>query len=364
MLNKLITDLKVNWEEIEKIPEFQRLSEGGYHSEWHQEGSTMVHTKMVVKACRDHLDEDSYNFSTNEKFIMVAASLFHDIGKGKVARLKEDGNWSAPYHALEGERLTRFMLWDEDFVTREKICSLVKHHMKPKYLRFKIDDIEKNVIQFAHNTDCRLLYYLNLFDIKGTVRDNIEEDIQHSELLKQTAKKLGVWKTKPLRYPKKETDFNIIILCGVAGAGKTTAYKTYYEPLGYELISRDIIREELGMVSKDGKLKGTKEQEDRITHIEHKRIKELCEQKKSFVSDNLFIRKKYRDGFIQMVSPYNPHITIEYHETSKQNHIDRRKGQVEPNAILKMMREMDFPYPTEADVVVYMFNGAYKHPHL
>jgi len=357
MLDRLIIgNTKVNWNLVEEIPEFQRLNEGGYHSEWHQEGSTMVHTKMVVKACQDYLKQNPKEFSDFEKLVLVSASLFHDIGKGKVAKLKEDGNWSAAYHAIEGERLTRFMLWDEPLPLREKICSLIKHHMKPKYLRFKMEDIEKNVTNISRNSDCRLLYYLNLFDVMGAISIDKENEIQHCETLKDYAKQLGVWNCEPKIETKEESGFYITILCGVAGGGKTTAYERRYKQFGFELISRDIIRAELGMVEHGGKLKGNKIQEDKVTHVEHKQIIELCERRQNFVSDNLFIRKKYRDEFIQMVSPYNPHITIEYHETTKQNHIDRREGQVHPNTIMNMMKEMDFPYPIEADDVLFYRN--------
>jgi len=359
LLEKLITDItNVNWDEVEKIPEFQKLNEGGYHAEWHREGSSMDHTKLVVKTCQDYIEQHPDELSVFERWILIAASLFHDIGKGKVAKLKEDGNWSAPYHAAEGERLTRYLLWDEPFFIREKICGLVKYHMKPKYYRFKRDDEnDRTFTEIFNNSDCRLLYYLNLFDSMGADSIDNELEVQHCQTFKQYVKDMGFWGERPLYSEPPARDFHIIMLCGVAGAGKTSKYKDRYEKMGYELVSRDIIRQELGMVDKDGKFKGNKDQEQKVTNIEHKRIIELCEQKKNFVSDNLFIRKKYRDEFIKMVSPYKPLIEIIYVETLKHAHLFRREGQIHPNTILNMMKEMDLPYPTETDVVIYTRNG-------
>ena len=359
LLSTLITNnTVVNWNKVEELSEFQRLNDGGYHSEWHQEGSSMKHTQMVVKACQDYIEQHPDEFTDDEKFILIAASLFHDIGKGITNTLKEDGNWSAPYHAVEGERLTRFLLWDESIQLREMICSLVKYHMKPKYFRFKRDKIEEMIREINVNSDCRLLYYINLFDVTGAISNEKEEEIKHCETIKEYASNLGLWNrtTEHDSMNITEPGFNVVMLCGVAGGGKTTRYEKIYQPLGYEIVSRDIIRHELGMVDKNGKFKGNKAQEDKVTEIEHKRIIELCEQGKNFVSDNLFIRKKYREEFIKMVSKYNPHVTIEYNQTSKQNHIDRRNGQIDSNVILKMMCEMDFPSYTEANIVCYNVN--------
>ena len=199
MLDRLITreDIpKVNWDEVEKIPEFQRLNESGYHSYWHREGSTMNHTKLVVEACQEYIKQNPNEFDYDEKFLLVAVSLFHDIGKGVTAKLKEDGNWSANDHDVEGERLTRFLLWDVDFTLRESISLLVKYHMTPKYFRYKKEEpgaIEKIVTEIARNSDCRLLYYINLFDVMGAISDEREIEIQHCETLKQYAEQLGVW---------------------------------------------------------------------------------------------------------------------------------------------------------------------------
>jgi predicted kinase len=354
-MNYITEDLKVNWDMVETTPEFQALKGKGYHSDWHQEGDSWEHTKLVVKECQKYLKEHSDDFTDKEKYILLMTSLFHDIGKGKTNQLKEDGNWSAPYHAVEGERLARFMLWDEPLYIREMICSLIKYHMRPKFLQYKSkEEVDKTLIEFSKNSNSRLLYYINLFDVLGSISNDKENQIQQCEIFKEYAHRQIAWCED---FIGVDFSFKVVMLCGVAGGGKTTAYETFYKPLGYELVSRDIIRMELGMVSQNGKFKGNKEQEQKVTEIEHKRIKELCEQKKNFVSDNLFIRKKYRDEFIKMVSPYKPAISIEYYETFKQNHINRRNGQIHPNTILNMMREMDFPCPTEADVVTYRRNN-------
>jgi predicted kinase len=386
MLNKLINfdTLEVNWNEVEQLPEFQKLTLGGYHAEWHQEGDSLKHTKLVIDACQTYIKENSDLFDKYEKKVLITASLFHDIGKGFCNKLKEDGNWSAPYHNVEGERLTRFMLWDEDGEFRDEVCSLVKYHMKPKHLAYKTkEERERIVIEITVNSNAKLLYYINLFDTMGAISLYRDEEIRKCEIYGDVVKSLDCWEnnagykfpslyqkfeffhnystlkhielTTPNEKSEKDNDFafNIVMLCGVAGGGKTTVYKNLYEKLGYEIVSRDIIRQELGMVGADGKFKGNKEQEEKVTQIEHKRIKELCEQRKNFVSDNLFIRLKYRQEFIKMVMPYNPRIAIHYTETSKQNHLCRRDGQIDRNVILKMMMEMEYPYSSEAHLINY-----------
>ncbi|MCL2312943.1 MAG: AAA family ATPase [Firmicutes bacterium] len=400
---------EIKWNNLD-IPEFQKLMNLGYHSEWHREGDTYRHVQLVVDECQKGYD--SKDFSNADRMILSAAALFHDIGKGVTSQLKEDGNWSAPYHAVEGEKITRFLLWDEHISIREAICMLVRYHMKPKY--FPLNTVKENIktiFEISLNSDCVLLNHLNFSDILGADSIHKEEELKKSEIFKDYAKHIGCfrnhsgeifprpryfvgnvydqingikdtleWKrysqeisnhyhfkseefydifNEMFETPKKRSkyDFDIVIMCGVVGAGKTTAYEEKYKPLGYELVSRDIIRQELGMVDANRKFKGKKGQEDKVTHIEHKRIKELCEKKQPFVSDNIYLQRKFRTEFINMVTPYNPYITIEYHETLKQNHIERRKGQVHENSVIKMMKNMEFPLPSEAHEVRYYRDG-------
>lgn len=75
------------------------------------------------------------------------------------------------------------------------------------------------------------------------------------------------------------------IMLGVAGSGKSTWIK---ENLGNNVlvISKDGIREELGIIKGNKKAIGTKEQEKKVQEIHNQRIKDAIREGKSFVLDN------------------------------------------------------------------------------
>jgi len=378
LLNKLIDNLnfKVNWVEVMKMPEFLKLEGGGYHADWHTEGNSLNHTVLTVNEV--YKLPEWNNLNSFEKLCLVGAALFHDIGKGVCNKLDEDGiNYSAPYHSVVGEKITRYLLWDEPYKVREMICSLIKYHMKPKHFIDKDDSlIEKIIIEISHNSNCKLLYLLDKCDRTGALGPYRELEIQKCEDLKLKSilldcfdnpykffsdqVKFNYFKDNTNTYEKTNQyshnfDFTVYLMCGVAGSGKSTYSSKFLKE--YPIISRDLVRIQLGYIEKDGKLKGDKNQEDAVSRIINEQVKEMCRNCQSFVYDNLNIRKKYRDEFINSIKvfkKYNAKIVIVYVETSKENNIIRRNGQIQSSQIDKMQREMDFPYSHEAhELIVY-----------
>ena len=80
------------------------------------------------------------------------------------------------------------------------------------------------------------------------------------------------------------------IMLGVAGSGKSTWIK---ENLGNGIlvISKDGIREELGIIKDTRKAIGNKEQEKEVGRIQEQRMKEAMSRKISFVLDNTNLGK-------------------------------------------------------------------------
>jgi predicted kinase len=378
LLDKLIKnnfDYSVDWKEVEKIPHFLKLKDGGFHIDWHTEGDSLTHTKLTVDEVYKLPEWNDLN--SFEKLCLVGAALFHDIGKGISHKLDENGNWTAPKHSIHGEKLTRYLLWDEQFEVREMICSLIRYHMKPKYFEEKDESvITKTVIEISHNSNCKLLYLLDLCDRAGALGPHREEEIKKCEELKWTATFLGCFDNPYYFFSKhvkfdyffdksytfsrlneysKKFDFTVYIMCGVAGSGKSTYVKEYLNEL--PVISRDKVRVELGYINDDGKFKGDKKQESTVSQIIDEKIKNMCQNSQSFIYDNLNIRKKYRDEFIESIKSfrkYNAEIVIIYVETSRCNNISRRKNQIASSQIEKMQNTMDMVYPSEAHkLIVY-----------
>ena len=84
------------------------------------------------------------------------------------------------------------------------------------------------------------------------------------------------------------------IMLGVAGSGKSTWIK---ENLGNNVlvISKDGIREELGIIKGNRKAIGTKEQEKEVQEIHDQRVRDAIREGKSFVLDNTNLGRDLKD---------------------------------------------------------------------
>lgn len=71
-----VTDLDLVFADMKHTPQSPK---------WHFEGNVLNHTMLVVKEMCDILKEDEYA-DEHERFIMVLAALFHDIGKPEAGR--------------------------------------------------------------------------------------------------------------------------------------------------------------------------------------------------------------------------------------------------------------------------------------
>ena len=83
-------------------------------------------------------------------------------------------------------------------------------------------------------------------------------------------------------------------MLGVAGSGKSTWIK---ENLGNNVlvISKDGIREELGIIKGNKKAIGTKEQEREVQEIHDQRVRDAIREGKSFVLDNTNLGRDLKD---------------------------------------------------------------------
>lgn len=334
--------MDIIWEKAENEPFLKPyidvMKSVGYNSKWHLEGSVWQHTKNVVdemaKICPWKKD-------------MILAAFFHDFGKSKTGEQRENGDWSFHCHDSVGEKLVREILWDEDMYLRENICAFIKYHMQilQIYDSKKIEEKLYNIIS-SFNGNIYDLIKLKQADCRGSkmaVYDNFEEKLN---TIKEIADKLII---KEKEMNKK--DFNIFIMCGIAGSGKSTYISNNLSYL--PVVSRDLIRENLKMAKKGEKFVGTREQETLVTKLEYEQIEEFCKNKNSFIVDDMNLQKKYRNQLINFVKKFNPSITIIYVEApSIEDNIKRREGMISSDIIKSMIHKLDFPTKNECDNLI------------
>lgn len=373
LLEELINeDLTIHWDEIDKIPAFQKLKQTNQNPKWHSEGNAMVHTELVCREMKRILDTELLNKKDSvEKRIMMAGALFHDIGKGFTTILDKNGDWTSPRHAQAGCLITRELLWNEDFKTREKICYLVANHMKPLYIDDSQNQLRDIITLSMGEGTVEDLIYLKYADCRGSMMKENDYYNEKLEYVRMLAFELGClhgpyqfindttkfhyFQHKELKYPQHiydTTEFTVYVMIGIPGAGKNYYIDNNTFLNNLPTVSRDDIRSEIGIAGE--KPMGSKIQEDEVTRISNERIKKYCREKESFIINNTSLKKIYRKDIVNLIKPYNPKIIFIYVEALDFNtNLERRKGQIPDDVMYRMRKYMDMPSVTEChDLII------------
>lgn len=367
MIDKLIQvelypfKVTINWDLVESFPAFQQLKDTPQSPIWHAEGNAWIHTKEVVYWAECYAKNLGLNIP--ETKILVLAALFHDIGKSTATFTDENGKIHSYKHEYDSEKLTRRILWDSDVEMRERICTLVRYHMKMHQLKEKqhynkfrdaLNDIIEKVPDFY------LLSLLALGDTKGAKYDPEahEKDVEFMEEVCSFAYKSVRRKSdyRKLWFALREPTV-VVVLMGLAGSGKTTWLQEYvvkHRKPGdnYTILSRDLIRIELGYCTEDEKYLGTKEEEDKVTEIFNQRFKEALENKMEIYIDNMNLRSCYRDEYKKLAGKHNVCWDYVYIQSSNINLNYERRPEINKVAFDGMIQKMDWPTPDEYDDLV------------
>lgn len=357
ILNKLINKktFEVNWEIVFSIKEFAVLKETHQNPKWHKEDLVSIHTIRVVNAM---LELTNFYVDKDKRFILVAAALFHDVGKGVVTKWNnEKGTWESKNHASEGEKITRRLLWDENFEIREKICTLVSNHMKPLHIYDNNEDV--NLIQLSlENVTVNDQILLKQADCMGAMQseyDGWREKLNHLVYracqlkclnkpydFKNVNEKIFFIKNKRLPVSGENVpifDFKVYVMVGISGSGKSTYINKNLK--GLPVVSRDVIRHDIGLT---GKNNGNAKEEEKVTKIFNEQLIKFAEEKRDFVIDNMNLYRRWRNDYKEKLKDYSVWYEYVYIESpSIETNILRRNDMISKEVILKQQKCMEFP---------------------
>lgn len=357
-------DYKINWDYVDKIPEFQKLKECEQNPVWHAEGNAYIHTRKAVEAAEKLILDERFR-DLDAKIAMMAV-LFHDIGKGVTTEFK-NGAWHAYGHEAAGEKIARRILWDSPLHERELICSCVRNHMR--ILRFADSkNVLKDMVlasdEFAFRWDYQL--FVKMCDNYACeMADELEfyKDMRKLDTLYDIAENLGITHGKfHLKLTTSDKlvfghkfDWNnplaadnrpiMYVLIGLPGAGKST----WCEKTKLDTVSRDAIRAELGYCNEGDKVVLSPEQEDEVTKVFNERLVKLLSEKKNVIVDNLNLKKKYRAALKEVVKGLNVRVTYVYMESPSLDTNIQRRPTFEFGVIDKMTETLDWPSRDEYD---------------
>lgn len=371
---------EINWEFFESIPEFAKLAECKQNPKWHSEGTAWQHTKLAMEKLNTELlnnaDEIFFTFNSSEDLLIVrAAVLFHDIGKSVTTFIGKDGNWHSYNHEIEGEKIARVILWNEDFYIRETICSLVRYHMEPLRI-FDSKNWVNRMIEIGTRVPWKYLYYVKMADLLGSVQNGVStlnQDLMKMDLIRTSAMALNIWHDttssrdlQPLvKYFNDKSIFPwkldcegqkpiAVIMIGLPGSGKNTWIEKYSSlaPDAVHL-SRDDIRIELGYCKPGEKYLGTKEEEDIVTEVYDKKLNAAIKEKRNVILNNVHLKKKYREISVNLLRKVGYHIEFVYVEApTLEDNYSRRDNQINSNIINNMALSFEWPETGEYDSLI------------
>lgn len=394
LLDKLFYEdkgkLLYDWKKIEKIDEFAVLKKCEQNPIWHKEGDAFRHTKKVCEAMENRLKEYRYTYKKHplEVKILMAAALFHDIGKGVTTTFKK-GNWHAYGHEIEGEKITRRLLWDEGADIREQICSLVRWHMEPLKVFEGKEQLEK-IARLSKNVNIKYVCILKECDLDGSEQSDVNsknEDYAKIKEIWNIASHMNCLSQPSVlpidgKYAWKRTNdnrdvFDVYVMLGLPGAGKDTfIYNTLLKGATDEIITdahnkpiakpseravvlcRDDLRAELGFCKAGEKVVCNKYQEDKVTKVFNDRLKSAAEMGKDIIINNINLRKEHRVRLIENLNNFNARIHYIYVEATDglEENISRRRGQIAKSVFENMISGFEWPSSEEYNDMFYIYN--------
>jgi predicted kinase len=367
--------LPIPWNKLEKEFDWFRDMKGVRQDAiWHAEGDVFVHTKMVAEALVAH--PDFQTLTEQEKHIMFAVAMFHDIEKRSTTaeeEIEENGEKrmaiTSRAHAKKGEKTARLILYKDiptPFLIREHICRLVRNHGLPIWAIEK-ENPAKEVIGASLFLDTKMLALFAKSDILGRTAKDSEDMLMRVELFEELCKENNCFgnarefasdlgrryyfqkeEAHPDYEPFDEKDFIAYVMCAVPGSGKDTFIQNYLYK--FPMVSIDALRRERKVKRGDTKAEG---------HI-YQDIKEMCKVhmrvKQNFVFNATNITKDMRGKAIKEFEEYGAKVEVIYIEVPykvllSQNH--SRDYKVPEGAVNSMISALDMPDLTECYNVQY-----------
>ena len=135
---------------------------------------------------------------------------------------------------------------------------------------------------------------------------------------------------------EKLSPFNVYIMVGLPGSGKSTWIKNNL-PKDIEIINQDSIRIELGIMDNDEQKRiGNKEQEKEVSKINDERVDKLIKDRKDFVIDNTNVKAGRVENYYNRLKKLGANVKIVVVDTPVEICIKRRNDCIPENIIKQM----------------------------
>lgn len=337
---------------------------------YHAEGNVATHTRMVLTELLN--DPEFQKLDIQEKHILFASAMFHDVEKRSTTVIEENGRITSKGHSKRGETTTRQILYrdiETPFLIREHICKLIRFHGTPLWA-INRNNPAKSVIEVSVLLNTKLLEMLARADVNGRTCDDKNDLLERIELFRELCIENECYGTprefetnlsrytylnkggSPDYVPFDDKAFKVYLMSAVAGSGKDTWINNNLKDI--EVISLDDMRRELKIKSTDKKKNG------QVVQAAKEKAREFLREGKSFIWNGTNITRQLRKQLVDLFLTYGADVEIVYIETPyktllKQNH--NREHKVPENVIEKMIKKLEVPVYSEAINIKYVVSG-------
>ncbi len=336
---------------------------------YHAEGNVLIHTGMVTQAM---VELPAWRaLAETERSLLFASALLHDVAKPQCTQIDSNGRVSSRGHARKGEYVARHALWSGEefdkpapFVVREQIAALVRFHGLP--LQFlKWEQPERTLFEASQRIRLDFIALLAEADVRGRICADQQELLEHVELFRVLAQELQCYE-QPRQFASDhsrftyfrserghadyaaydETQFEVVLMCGLPGAGKDTWLHTHLPD--WPIISLDEIRKELHITPR--------EEQGPVIQLARERARAMLRCQRPFAWNATNVSKARRQELISLFTAYHARVRLVYLDAPfptlhKRN--CERKAAVPDHVILQMARKLEVPDLTEAQKVEY-----------
>lgn len=358
----------LDWPALNQLDWVQNLAGTPQSPVHHAEGDVWIHTRMVMEAL---LSLPGYQALPEPKrSILFLATLAHDIAKPICTQVEPNGAITSPRHAVKGRNLIRQAIFQENpgpvpFAAREEIAQLVRYHGLPLWFLEK-PDLQATVLKASILCDLQLLALLAEADVIGRICPDKQELLDRVELFREYCKEQGVWDSPwqftgghqrfmyfqrpengPFYEPFDDFRCEVILMCGLPGAGKDTWVAKNAN--GLPIISLDQMREDMEIEHREA--------QGLLINTAKERAKEYLRRGQSFIWNATNIIPSIRHSLIELFHSYRARVRIVYVEVPysqlmRQN--ANREAKVPDNVMRQMIRKWEVPEIWEAVEVEYV----------
>lgn len=364
---------ELNWHAlVQRFTWLQALAGVPQDPYYHAEGDVLTHTQMVAAALIRL--EAWRNLPAQERTLLFAAALLHDIGKPATTRAEPDGRITSPKHAQVGAQMTRTLLYTSaeldipaPFPQRETISRLVRLHGLPLWWLDR-PDAQRAIIAASQSVSLDWVALLAEADVRGRVCADQSALLERIALFRDFCREQGC-EARPYAFASDQSRFcyfrtpgrdptyaayddttcEVVLMSGLPAAGKDTWIARQLP--GWQVIALDELRATLQI--DPAETQGT------VVQAAKQRARALLRQRQPFVWNATNSTLSLRRQLIDLFTSYGARIRlvyldVPYAELLQRNR--RRAAQVPAAVVQRLLRRLDVPDLTEAQRVEWVYH--------